>query len=446
MKSAVACRDMHPLLSAYVDHETSNAEALLVEEHTQTCADCLARLQRMRRLAPRFDHQVQTHLSQGEKAATAMNRSYRPPPETLLAQNQGPFLSRFATVAVLLVFAALAAFVLLRSAPAHQPVQTASQPSAQTPALSGPIIGISIDGLVDPPTVNYVRRAIADAEQHQSSMIVWLSPSGGIGQAVDQISQELADSSVPIYAYTPSPPSPTATTLAQSTRGTLAAIPAGASIGWMQMELGEAAWHRVLDPTTAYLFFVLGLYAVFLEIAHPGALVPGITGLIAMAIAAVAFSSLPINWLGVLALVAGVALMALELKASKHGLLLACGVVCLATGSLAVYALPGLLSPLVLVGVVLVGVILGVMLVRVAHGIRRLPPISPLHELVGARGTARTALSPDGVVHVNGQTWSAHARGVPVAPGEPVRVVARRGLILDVESASFRAAATQKGA
>ncbi len=445
MKSALACRDIPSLLSAYVDHEASPAEALLVQQHIQSCSECLARLQRMRRLAPRLDQQLEALLSRGEGAALALNRSYRPPPRSMLAETSTqPLFARFATVAVLLVFAALTAFALLRSAPTPQALQTAAQPSPTQ--LSGPVIGISIDGLVDPATAAYVHRAITDAEQQHASLVVWLSPSGGLDQPLEHVRNDLASSGVVTYAYAPSSLNPTAAALAQATSMRLDSIPATASITWMQMDLGEAVWHRVLDPTTAYLFFVLGLYAVFLELAHPGALVPGITGVVAMGIAAFAFSSLPIDWLGVVAVAAGVGLMALELKASKHGLLLVCGVGCLAVGSLVLYALPGLVSPLVLVGVVLVGVVLGVVLVRIAQGVRRLPALNPLQELVGARGVARTALDPDGVVHVHGQTWSAHVSGAPVQPGEPVRVVARRGLVLDVMSASFHAAATQKGA
>jgi len=442
MKSAVACRNMDPLLSAYVDHEASPAEALLVEQHIQSCGDCRARLRQFQR----FEPTLQALRASSDHAVRAINRDLRPPPELMLEDRPAPFYARFATVAVVLVFAALAAFVLLRSAPSTpQPLQTAAQPS-QPPQLSGPVIGISVDGLVDPPTAMYVHRAIAEAEGQHATVIVWLSPSNGLGPSLDTVTQDFASSTVPTYAYAPSPQNPTAAALAQSTQGTLLTIPAGAPITWMQMDLGEAIWHRVLDPTTAYLFFVLGLYALFLEIAHPGALVPGITGLVAMGIAAVAFSSLPINWPAVLAVVAGVGFMALELKASKHGLLLIGGIACLAAGSLALYAMPGVLSPLVLIGVVVVGVVLGFLLMRVAQQVHRLPSINPLQELVGARGVARTALNPDGVIHVNGQMWSAHVRGAPVAAGEPVRVVARHGLVLDVVSASFRAAATQKGA
>ena len=41
------------------------------------------------------------------------------------------------------------------------------------------------------------------------------------------------------------------------------------------MEPLQALGHDLLDPTTAYLLFVLGLYAVLVEVSHPGALVPG---------------------------------------------------------------------------------------------------------------------------------------------------------------------------
>ena len=441
MKPAVACRDIDQLLSAYVDHEAAPDEALVVEEHTRSCADCRARLDALQQL----DNRIALALDRNTDAAM---RKFRPPPRLPL-ENGSPVRvwSALSTVAVLVVFAVLAGVVLLRAAPTTpQALQTAAQPTPSE--LSGPIIGISIDGLVDPPTVNYVHRAISTAEDQHASLVVWLSPSAALEPSLSTVMRDLATAHTPTLAYLPpgTSSSRVATAIAESTTDRVSTLSANPSIAWIQMDFGEAVWHRLLDPTTAYLFFVLGLYAVFLEMAHPGALAPGLTGLVSLGIAAVAFSSLPINWLGVAALVGGVALMALELKTSTHGLLLLCGVVCLGAGSVVLYALPGLLSPAVLVGVVVIGLVLGVLLVRVAQHVRRMPPISTFGELIGARGVARSGLNPDGVVHVQGQMWSAHSRGGPVAAGEPVRVVARRGLVLDVESASFRAAATQKGA
>jgi len=157
----------------------------------------------------------------------------------------------------------------------------------------------------------------------------------------------------------------------------------------------------------------------------------------------------------VLTLLAGVALMGAELKAARHGALVVLGVVCLGLGSAMLYTLPGsltpaligvLVSPLVVVGVVLSGLAFGVLITRLARRIHQMPPMFSLEELIGARGVARTRLEPDGVVHVHGQLWSARVRGGPLERGEAVRVLSRHGLVLEVESATFRAAATQKGA
>lgn len=445
MTSATACHDLDQLLSAYVDHEASPDEMRLVEEHTRECEACLRRLRRMQRLAPKLDLDVQALLSSAGNATRPWNAPARPPELMLARPPSPPLVARFSTMAVLLVFALLAG-VLLHSGPPRT-LQTGAQPGAVP--LTGPIVAVSIDGLVDPPTASYVHRAILEAERQNATVVASLDPSGGLDPSVAAVEQDFAAASIPTYAYLRTSQNPTTVSLAAATDGTIAAMPAGASISWMSMDFGEALWHRVLDPSTAYVFFVLGLYAVFVEIAHPGSLVPGITGVVSMAIAAVAFSTLPTNWLGVVALVAGVALMAAELKAAKHGLLMLCGVIFLAAGSLALYGTPlsgVVVAPVILLGVVLAGLILSVFLVGLAQRIHRLPPLGGFEHLVGARGVARSELSPNGVVHVQGHTWSAHARGGTVAAGDEVRVLARRGLVLDVESASFHAAATQKGA
>jgi membrane-bound serine protease (ClpP class) len=208
-----------------------------------------------------------------------------------------------------------------------------------------------------------------------------------------------------------------------------------------------------MDPTTAYLLFVLGLYAVFVEFAHPGSLLPGATGLVCLTLALVAFGTLPTNWLGVAVLVVAVGLMALELKAATHGALVLAGVVCLIVGSVLLYSAPGSWSPMqadvtvapaVLIGAAGTGLIVGLLLARVARRIHNLPPILSLEQLIGARGVSRSGLDPEGVVHVGGQLWSARLRGGRLEPGQPVRIVARHGLVLEVESTAL-GAATRKG-
>jgi membrane-bound serine protease (ClpP class) len=209
----------------------------------------------------------------------------------------------------------------------------------------------------------------------------------------------------------------------------------------------------MLDPTTAYLLFVLGLYALVVELAHPGSVLPGAAGLVCLALAALAFISLPVNFLGVGVLVGAVGLMALELKAATHGTLVLAGAVCLGVGSVLLYAAPGSLqpaqanvtiAPAVLIGAAAIGLVGGLLLARIARRLHRLPPLFNLDQLIGARGTSRSGLDPDGVVHVGGQLWSAHLRGGRLEPDQPVRVIARHGLVLEVEAAAL-GAATRKG-
>jgi membrane-bound serine protease (ClpP class) len=221
------------------------------------------------------------------------------------------------------------------------------------------------------------------------------------------------------------------------------------------MEPLEMAAHQLFDPTTAYLLFVLGLFAVFVEVSHPGALVPGLMGLVSLILAVAAFAVLPVNLLAVALILLAVALMAVDARAIGHGGPTLMGIGCLVIGSLLLYAqwgggsplLPELaIAPPVLVVVTVAGLLLGFGLIRAAGSVRRLPPLSGTGQLIGAWGVSNGPLEPDGVVRVNGQLWSARLRGGQLGPDQPVRVRARRGLILDVEPATSRGAATEKGA
>jgi len=418
-----------------------------------------------------------------------MNPSFRGPPERARLGGPPPqrLRGRLATVAFLLAMTLCTGVVLMRSAPVGQvPTVTGAQPGVpaggSTQAPRAPVLVAAIDGLVDPAIAAYVRRAVSAARAgHAGALVVVLNASGGLDGSMRQVSQDLASSAVPTLAFVaPGHSSAADTALAQAADlavadqttpnldaflgavdGQQARTPAGpmtlatrgAPVQIFEMDPFEALEHRVLDPTTAYLLFVLGLYAVFAEFVHPGALLPGATGLVCLTLAAIAFGMLPTNWVGVAVLVAAVGLMALELKAATHGALILVGVGGLVAGSILLYAAPGwavpmqadvTVAPAVLIGAVVSGLIVGLLLARVARGIHNLPPILSLEQLIGARGMSRGGLNPEGVVHVRGQLWSARLRGGRLESGQPVRVVARHGLVLEVESAAL-GAASRKG-
>jgi len=55
-----------------------------------------------------------------------------------------------------------------------------------------------------------------------------------------------------------------------------------------------------------------------------------------------------------------------------------------------------------------------------------------LTTMVGTRGQAVSALTPEGVVRIKGELWQAIASGAPINPGEEITVVEQEGLTLTV--------------
>ena len=54
--------------------------------------------------------------------------------------------------------------------------------------------------------------------------------------------------------------------------------------------------------------------------------------------------------------------------------------------------------------------------------------------MIGEMGSAKTGIDPEGVVDLRGGSWRARTnRATPIPAGEPVRVVAIDGLLLEVE-------------
>jgi membrane-bound serine protease (ClpP class) len=223
------------------------------------------------------------------------------------------------------------------------------------------------------------------------------------------------------------------------------------------------------DPTLAYALFIVGCCAVMTELFHPGAFIPGVSGGICLLLAFVGFLLLPVNWASLALIVAALALFTLDVHFTAHGGLTVVGLAAFAAGSLTLYGLPGGHSPVavplpVIVGLTLVGTGVSTFVVRAALHTRHLPTVNGPQRLLGRTGTVTTTLDPTGTVRVAGELWSARLctsrpvrtlragptapdvsiserqddaltapSTVALAPGQPVRIVGRRGLILEVE-------------
>ncbi len=230
---------------------------------------------------------------------------------------------------------------------------------------------------------------------------------------------------------------------------------AGAQIVALDPQALELIADKVFDPTIAYLLMTIGFFAVLVELFHPGALLPGVGGVVCLVLSFVGFAALPMNWGGVVLILAAAALFVLDIKAAAHGGLTIAGLICFILGSLLLYSPPGPVSPTLpdvsvsipaLVAAAGVGVAFSVLIVRTALRMAGRVSIVGSRRLSGATGVVRSPLDPDGTVNVAGQVWSAHLQSGRLDVGQPIRVLGRKGLVLDVEAADAIGPSNRNGA
>lgn len=204
----------------------------------------------------------------------------------------------------------------------------------------------------------------------------------------------------------------------------------------VEMSFRQRVLGAVAHPNVAYLLFSLGTLALTIELWSPGAVLPGVVGGICLLLAFFAFSVLPINYAGLLLMLFGLLLFALELKVTSYGLLTVGGLVSLVLGSMILMdsSLPELqVSLLTVLPVVLGFAAVALMLLRLAVAAQRQPAVTGAAAMVGEAGEAETAIEPGGHgrVTTHGEIWRATA-DEPIPERARVRVARVDGLTLVV--------------
>jgi membrane-bound serine protease (ClpP class) len=199
------------------------------------------------------------------------------------------------------------------------------------------------------------------------------------------------------------------------------------------------------NPDVAYVLFVIGLLGLVGEVVAPGATFPGITGAICLVLGLVGLGQLPTDWGGAALIIVAVVMFLIDLKIPGHALSVG-GVAAFAIGSLLLFTpfwavspekTAPYLSPWVILTMT-VGVGAFFILGAAAGLAAQSRPVAVGREtLVGKVGVVRRALNPEGIVHVEGEEWSARPAsrfdGHTVIPvGAQVRVVSSEGLLLRV--------------
>ena len=206
---------------------------------------------------------------------------------------------------------------------------------------------------------------------------------------------------------------------------------AGAQIHDVHLGFFTRLLNTLIDPNILPLLFLAGLAGIGFEIFHPGVVLPGALGAVALVTALFGFSVIPISWGGLALMLLGVALLVIDVHVTTHGALTVAGLISLAVGSIMLFQnAPGYNTskPLVIGVAVVLGAVWVFALSKALQVRRSAVEVDP-QLIAGSVGEVRE----NGLVYVNGELWQARtAHGEELHRGDHVLVESLDGLVLTV--------------
>jgi membrane-bound serine protease (ClpP class) len=192
------------------------------------------------------------------------------------------------------------------------------------------------------------------------------------------------------------------------------------------------------DPNIAYILMLLGFYGLLFELYNPGAIFPGILGVICLILAFYSMHSLPINYAGLALIIFGIILFLLEIKIISHGLLAIGGTISLLLGSIMLIRTTSTLefvriSRGLIISATVVSALFFLFIIGLGLKAQRRKVVTGVEGLIGDVGEVMDDLDPFGTVLVKGETWNAESITGKISKGEKVRIKEMKNLKLYVE-------------
>jgi membrane-bound serine protease (ClpP class) len=209
----------------------------------------------------------------------------------------------------------------------------------------------------------------------------------------------------------------------------------GARLVDTPMDVTEGFLALLSDPNIGFVLMTMAIYGIIFELSNPGSVFPGVIGGLALILALASFAVLEVNVAGLFLIGFSLILFIADIKVPSHGVLTAGGIISFVLGSLLLteHQAPFLRISLTLI-LTMAALTAGFFAVAVGAGLRaQKQKIQTGREgLVGAVGVARSDLSPQGTVFVQGELWTAETPDGVIPAGARVRVTRVDGLRLRV--------------
>ncbi len=212
----------------------------------------------------------------------------------------------------------------------------------------------------------------------------------------------------------------------------------GVPVVEVEESLRESFLKVITNPTIAYLLLLIGFYGIFFELYNPGAVVPGAVGVVSFLLGLYGLGVIGINWLGLLLILAGILLLALELITPTFGGLAIAGAIALAVGSLVLISPDspyGDIPISVIATMVLTTVFFFLVAGRLGLKAQKRKKMTGYEELIGEEGIAMTNFEKGkGKVFIKGEIWNAVSED-EIKKDDAVIVEQVKGLTLYVRKA-----------
>jgi len=191
----------------------------------------------------------------------------------------------------------------------------------------------------------------------------------------------------------------------------------------------------VASPEIVLILGMIGLYGLMYEGWNPGAIVPGVVGIICLLLAAYGLQVLPVNYAGLALIIVGLALMTAEAFAPSFGALGLGGIAAFVFGAIMMFdsGVPGFgISLTFVISVAVIAALFIVWLVSFVLKLRRRGAVSGSDSIIGGIGTAMSDFSGEGKIWLEGESWTARSSS-PISKDQEVVVTNMVGLMLEIE-------------
>jgi membrane-bound serine protease (ClpP class) len=210
-----------------------------------------------------------------------------------------------------------------------------------------------------------------------------------------------------------------------------------ATVESLEMGFFQKVLSRLSDPNISYIIMMLGFYGLLFELFSPGAIFPGIIGVICLILAFYSMSSMPVNYAGLALIIFGIILYLLEIKVISHGLLAIGGTISVLLGSMILFRTSPLenyvsLSWSVIISVTAFSALFFLFLITMGLRAQRAKPVSGANTLIGKTAETIDTLDLSGQVQLMGETWNAVSLEGKITENKKVIIKEIKGLTLYV--------------